>query len=191
MSDLQNDLQTIADRHASQSGGDFDTVLRTATTRRRRRFAGVSAVACAVLAVGGIAAVSPWQHDPADVPVAAGPTLDPKYAGTMTITPSTAAPDAEIRLTFPADNGRGVGFSLADPSDETKALYYLTAPRSPNGKPFWKSAADNQGGGWRAIGISGPGPDRLVVPTTIADGTYLLCTEMSNPKACALLTVAR
>jgi hypothetical protein len=191
MSDLKNDLQTIADRHADQSGGDFDTVLRTATSRRRRRFAGVSAVACAVLAVGAITTLSPWQNDAVKVPIAAGPTLDPKYAGTMTITPSTAAPDAEIGLTYPAGYGRGVAFSIADPADEKKILYYLGSPTNPRSKPSWWSAADSEGRGWRSIGINGPGPDRLVVPTTIADGTYLLCTANAATKACALLTVAR
>lgn len=195
MNDLKHDLQSIADRHADQAGGDFDTVLRTATTRGRRRVAGISAVACAVLAVGAIATLSPWQKDaapgPSQPPVAAKPTLDPKYQGTMTITPAAAAPGAQIRLTYPAGYERGIAFSLADPADEKKLSYYLTAGREKS-KPGWWSATDTGSGrGWPDIGIVGPGPDRLVVPDTAADGTYLLCTANAATKACALLTVAR
>lgn len=190
MSDLRNDLQSIADRHAEQSGGDFDTVLRTATSRGRRRIATLSAAACAVLAVGAIATLSPWQNDEPQVPVASRPTLDPKYAGTMTITPATVAPGAQIGLTYPAHYGRGIAFSLADPADEKKVSYYLSAGLRGS-KPAWWSAADSAGRGWVDIGINGPGPDRLVVPDTAADGTYLLCTANATKKACALLTVAR
>ncbi|MEU4392035.1 hypothetical protein [Kribbella sp. NPDC023855] len=192
MNDLKHDLQSIADRHANQAGGDFDTVLRTATGRRRRRVAGISAVACAVLAVGAIATLSPWQND-TEVPVASTPTpkptLDPKFQGTMTITPATAAPGAEIALTYPAGYGRGIGFELAQPGDG-KPLYYLIAGRGAK-KPTWRSVANAEGLVIPDIGIQGPGPDRLVVPDTAADGTYLLCTSNASDKACALLTVAR
>lgn len=191
MSDLKDDLQTIADRHAQQSGGDFETVLRTATSRRRRRFAGASAAACAVLAVGAVATLTPWQNDGAPAPVASKPTLDPKYEGMMTITPATAAPGAEIGLTFPdADYIRGVAFTLASPADG-KLLYYLFNGRR-GGKSTWSSATDPNGKRPSIeVGIRGHGPDRLVVPDTAADGTYLLCTSQVRDKACALLTVAR
>jgi hypothetical protein len=165
------------------------------TSGRRRRFAGFSAVACAVLAVGAIAALTPWQDD-SSAPVApgptlaAGPTLDPKYAGTMIITPATAAPGAEIDLTFPdAEYVRGVPFTLASPADG-KVLYYLFNGRP--GKSTWSSAADPNGQRPSSeAGIKGHGPDRLVVPDTAADGTYLLCTVDVRDEACALLTVAR
>jgi len=188
MSDLKNDLQTIADRHAQQSGGDFDAVLRTATSRRRRRVAGLSAVACAVLAVGAIATLSPWQNDGAPAPVASKPTLDPKYAGTMTITPATAAPGKEIDLTFPEGYSRGVGFTIGDPVGGS-VQYYLIAGRKGS-KPAWSSATDPNGP--RAvIEVALSGPARVVVPDTAADGSYLLCTDNVSDKACALLTVAR
>ncbi|WP_433011654.1 hypothetical protein [Kribbella sp. CA-294648] len=192
MNDLKNDLQTIADRHANQAGGDFDTVLRTATTRGRRRVAGISAVACAVLAVGAIATLSPWQND-AEVPVATPtptpkPTLDPKYQGTMTITPATAAPGKEIELSFPEEYLRGVGFTIGDPVGGSVQYYLISARKGE--KPTWSSATDPNGP--RAVTDIGVyGPARVVVPDTAADGTYLLCTDNARPKACALLTVAR
>jgi hypothetical protein len=187
MSDLKNDLQTIADRHAQQSGGDFETVLRTATSRRRRRFVGVSAAACAVVAVGAIATLTPWQNADDQAPVASKPTLDPKYAGMMTITPATAAPGAQIGLTYPKGYLRGLGFTLAEP-DGGKLLYYLAAGHAGS-KPTWKAAGGDTIGG-PDLGIVGAGPDLLVVPDTAADGTYLLCTSGTRVQACALLTVA-
>jgi hypothetical protein len=188
MTDLKQELTALAERRAGESVGDFTSVLTTATTRRRRRVGGWSAAACIALAVAGVVSLAPWQtHDGAPAPVATRPTLDPKYEGMMTITPATAAPGQEIRLTFPADYFRGVGFSLARPADQ-EVLYYLTSGRG--GKPAWFSA-DDSAGGWPDVGIHGPGPDRVVVPTTAADGTYLLCTANAATQACALLTVAR
>lgn len=181
MSDLKEDLQDLADRHALQSGGDFATILRTATTRRRRRLGALTATACAVLAVGAIAAFAPRQNDGA-------PAVDPKPESMMTITPSTAKPGAQIELTYPPDYSRGIAFSLAQ--QDGKVLFYL---RAAFGKepPSW-SGIDGVGlGGLYDVGINGPGPDRLTVPTTATDGTYLLCTDNALLKACALLTVAR
>jgi len=189
MTDLKNDLQTIADRHAQQSGGDFDTVLRTATSRRRRRFAGIAAAACAVVAVGAIATLTPWQNGDNQVPVASKPTLDPKYAGSMTITPATAAPGAQIGLTYPQGFGRGIGFTLARAADGQQ-IYDLSAGHG-TGKPGWWRVDSTNKHITPAIGVTGPGPDLLVVPDEAADGTYLLCTANAVTKACALLTVAR
>jgi hypothetical protein len=140
MTDLKQDLQSIADRHAEQADGDFDSVLRTATTRGRRRIAVGLAAACAVLVVGGIATLAPWQDDslPAPAPVATGPTLDPKYRGTMTITPATAKPGAQIGLRYPEGYERGLEFTLAEPASG-KLLFYLapaTPARSPGGRPW-------------------------------------------------------
>jgi hypothetical protein len=181
MSDLKEDLHDLADRHALQSGGDFDTVLRTATTRRRRRIGALTATACAVVAVGVIAMLSPPQNDGA-------PALDPKYAGTMTITPSTAKPGAEIELTYPAGYSRGIAFSLAHP--DGTGLYTLTAAFR-SAPPTWWHVGETGKTALVDVGIQGPGPDRLVVPDAAADGTYLLCTANASVKACALLTVAR
>jgi len=36
MPDLQEDLQALADRKASESAGDFDSVLTAARSRKRR-----------------------------------------------------------------------------------------------------------------------------------------------------------
>jgi hypothetical protein len=189
MTDLKQDLQSIADRHAEQAAGDFDSVLRTATSRGRRRIAAVLAAACAVLVVGGIATLASWQDDslPAPAPVATGPTLDPKYRGTMTITPATARPGAQIGLTYPEGYERGLQFALFD-ADSGKQLYYLATGWAGT-KPRWRPVGGDTLGG-PDVGIKGPGPDILVVPTT-ASGTYLLCTDNTSKRACALLTVAR
>jgi hypothetical protein len=148
------------------------------------------AAACAVLVVGGIATLAPWQDDslPAPAPVATGPTLDPKYAGTMTITPATAKPGAQIGLTYPEGYERGLTFTLAEPVSG-KLLFYLAAGHAGT-KPRWKAVGGDTLGG-PDVGTFKSSPDYLVVPDTAVDGTYLLCTDNSIKKACALLTVAR
>jgi hypothetical protein len=43
--------------------------------------------------------------------------------------------------------------------------------------------------GWEQVGISGGGPDRVIVPESASPGDYLLCTANVLDEACALLTV--
>ncbi|TCM51309.1 hypothetical protein [Kribbella sp. VKM Ac-2568] len=201
MADLAQDLRTLADHHAEQATGDFPAVLAGAGARRRQRFRWSAAVSVA-LAVAAVAALSPWSAtDGTQDPVINTPTLDPRWAGTMTITPATAHPGQEISLTFPPKSFRGLAFTISDATDRSKVLYYLSSDRyagpTNNGvpvppRPGWWKAGD-PGGGWRAIGVNGPGPDHLIVPTTITDGTYLLCImeDRAVADACALLTVKR
>jgi len=154
------------------------------------KIAVVSAAACAVLVGGAIATLTLWQRE-SPAPAVTGPTLDPKYAGRMGVTPATAKPGQRIGATFTDPEFiRGVAFTLASATDG-KVLYYIFRGRGE--KPTWSSATDPNGlrpGG--GAGVRGHGPDNLVVPDTAADGTYLLCThETKEDQACALLTVAR
>lgn len=37
--------------------------------------------------------------------------------------------------------------------------------------------------------VSGPGPDRVLIPAELQPGRYVLCTANSRPEACAVLNV--
>lgn len=189
MPDLKQELQALADRRSAESSADFDTVLTTAASRRHRRTAGWSAAAAAVVAVAVVAVLAPWNH----TGTAPATTETPRHPGGVTITPATARPGATVALTFPEESSRGIAFQLAKTSEPTKVLYYLTSDWGRGGggdyTPRWWDAGDS--GGWVDVGISGPGPDHVVVPDTAADGAYLLCTANALEQVCGLLTVRR
>jgi hypothetical protein len=121
------------------------------------------------------------------------PSLASDMRGTMTVAPSSATPGQEVALRFPADSQRGIAFSLAQWSeDQWDEAYYLTSDwgRSDDYTPAWWPVEGSEDRGWVQVGISGPGPDRVLVPETAPPGDYLLCTANALEKACALLRVA-
>lgn len=121
------------------------------------------------------------------------PSLDPDLKGTMTVAPASATPGQEVALRFPSDSQRGIAFSLARWSkDQWDETYYLTSAWGTSGNytPTWWTVDDNEDRGWEQVGVSGPGPDRVLVPETATPGDYLLCTANALEEACALLTVA-
>ena len=120
------------------------------------------------------------------------PALDAQWRGTMTVTPSTAAPGQRVALRFRSKEVRGIAFSLSSWGEEGWTVaYYLTSDWGSPGshRPHWSSVEDSEGLAWPDVGIGGPGPDHVIVPDNAPAGTYLLCTANSAEEACALLTV--
>lgn len=120
------------------------------------------------------------------------PTFDATWRGTMTVTPATATRGQRLALRFGSEEVRGIAFSLSEWGEEGWTVaYYLTSDwGSPVGHtPEWWSVEDAEGRGWVDVGISGPGPDHVIVPDSAPPGDYLLCTANSADEACALLNV--
>lgn len=118
--------------------------------------------------------------------------LDPKWRGTMDVSPSEAAPGQTVALTFPPGHQdvRGVAFSLSEwTAEEWKVTHYLTSGTHPSTEPSWWSVEDAEGRGWNDVGVSGAGPDRVVVPDTATEGTHLLCTANARDEKCTLIEV--
>jgi hypothetical protein len=181
--DLKQELQSLANRRSAESRADFDAVLTTAGSRRRRRTVAGATAAAAVVAVAAVVTVVPWNHgDPA-------PATTPQLP--VTVTPATARPGATVALTFTGTAGRGIAFKLAKETEPDKVLYYLTSDWGGRGQhtPTWWPAGGR--GGWEDVGLSGPGPDRVIVPDTAEDGTYLVCTANALTELCGQLTVRR
>ncbi len=110
----------------------------------------------------------------------------------MTVTPATAAPGERVALRFRSTEVRGIAFSLAawDDGGWTEAFYLTSDWGTPDShRPTWWSVEDSDGRGWEDVGVSGPGPDHVIVPEEAAAGDYLLCTANSVDEACAILTV--
>jgi hypothetical protein len=129
------------------------------------------------------------------------PTVDAKWRGSMTITPAAASPRQRIALRFPESSFRGLRFSLAAWNGQGWELRYYLLSVTPASEsyglrgsggpaPGWWRVEDDGGRGWPAIGISGPGPDFVMIPNTASPGAYRLCTaNASSSEACALVTV--
>ena len=122
-----------------------------------------------------------------------GPSLDPGLEGTMTLAPASATPGQEVALRFPSDSERGIAFSLAQRREgQWDETYYLTSDWGTSGDyaPTWWTVEESENRGWQQVLVSGPGPDRVLVPETASPGDYRLCTANAVDGACALLTVS-
>ncbi len=141
--------------------------------------------------VSGGSVTGPDRPDTVDTTMS--PTLDAKWRGSMTITPTAATPGQRIALRFPDHFSRGVAFSLAAWKGESwEVQYYLTSgPGSGSPAPEWWSVEDSEGHGWPDVGIGGPGPDYVMIPNTAPSGTYRLCTANARDQACELLTIGK
>jgi hypothetical protein len=155
------------------------------------RLLAVGVLATSVL-VGGCTEPSTVGDEGNESPSPAAPTLDPEWGDSMTVTPATASPGQRVALRFSPPMARGTAFSLAGWGEEGWTVaYHLTSDwGSPGGHdPDWWSVEDSEGRGWVDVGIGGPGPDHVVVPSSARAGEYLLCTANAADEACALVVV--
>jgi hypothetical protein len=200
--DLQEDLRALADRRAAEAGGDFDSVLTTARTRKRRRAAGLTVIGAAAV-VGAVAIVPTLLPASGDAPTAGSPvptnavvppkveTLPPAQpapkAGALGLTSTVTKAGGQFIATFPDQQVRAATFTLASASKPDVALYTLVA-KIP-GDPTTPYAVRMTGEfGMEAPSYSGPGPYTLVMPKGLPSGSYQVCT-LSGSLLCGLVTV--
>ncbi|RZT12703.1 hypothetical protein EV649_7068 [Kribbella sp. VKM Ac-2569] len=205
MPDLQEDLQALADRRAAESAGDFDSVLTTAKTRKRRRTAGLTVIGAA--AVVGAVAIVPTLRPATNTPVADSPVPTNKVAppsvesvtsapplqkagalGLKSLKSVTTLAGGEFVASFPDKQVRAVTFSLSSASKPEVALYTLVA-KVP-GDPTTPYAIRMTGEAGIAIpSYSGAGPYTLAMPKGLPSGSYRVCT-LSGSLLCGLVTVS-
>ena len=109
----------------------------------------------------------------------------------MTVTPDVAAPGDHVELTFPEQTERGVAFVLERAAGESwSTTHFLTSSTDGYGSaPTAVSVDAAEGYAWEDIGIGGPGPDRLVIPTDAVPGPYRICTANALENFCGEITV--
>jgi hypothetical protein len=182
MPELEEALRSLADQKAGEANGDFDVVVAKAKSRRRTR--SWSAVAAAAVAVCVVAVLAPWQHGTPPQPATTPSVVKP--ANPIVVTPESAKPGQLVALTFPQSSPRGIAFQISSESDPGRVLYYLTSDWGTSGhQPTWGTP------GGPDVGISGPGPDHVIIPDPLPDGRYRLCTGNALVQVCGLLVVAR
>ncbi|MGW6199856.1 hypothetical protein ACWF0M_27150 [Kribbella sp. NPDC055110] len=205
MPDLQDDLQALADRRAAESAGDFDSVLTTAKTRKRRRTAGLTVIGAAAV-VGAVAIVPTLRPAANNTPVADSPVptnaVVPPSVESVPSAPAvqkagplglksaatiTSVTGGQFVASFPDKQVRGVTFSLASASKPDVALYTLIA-KIP-GDPTTPYAVRMTGEmGMEVPSYTGAGPYTLAMPKNLPSGSYRVCT-LSGSLLCGLVTV--
>ena len=178
---------------------------------RRRRLA-TAAVTVIIVGGAGAASVSSLWHgtDRADVDqqvatdgapvndsngrVNDGPTgsvLERSEFGGMSVDDVPYTPGEIIRITWPPERRRGIGYTLDVWSDGNWQPAYGLRATTVDGQStipseWWPVSSS---GAVFDIGLRGPGPDLATLPDTAIPGTYRLCTSNSRRPACTTLEI--
>jgi len=120
----------------------------------------------------------PWPIDPDAVD-------DPAR---MVIDPRTASPGEVIEIRFPAGGDRGILFALDEREDATweRRAYLLSDANGGNPAAY---DIDDDDMMVEMVGISGPGPDRVILPDISAAGDYRICTASAVENVCARIKI--
>ena len=110
--------------------------------------------------------------------------------GTFQISPPNPQPGTNFEATFDPDNERGGYFTLERWSgSEWLDAAFLLESDANGGSPTW-APIDAE---FEVLdyGVSGPGPDGLVMPDVIDAGIWRLCTANAAEDGCTHMRVAR
>ncbi|HEX2765897.1 MAG TPA: hypothetical protein VHR55_04575 [Candidatus Limnocylindria bacterium] len=119
----------------------------------------------------------PWPVDPSAI-------ADPAR---MVVEPPTAIAGDEVKLHFPEGGDRGVLFALDAPSGGTWERRAYLLSDANGGEPTAHGAGEEMI--VEMVGIAGPGPDTVVLPSAIAPGAYRICTANAAQNLCAPITI--
>ena len=122
--------------------------------------------------------------------------LDPASEGSMTLTPSTAAPGARIKVSYPTTAARGSTLLMMEVGVAECHLDYVLSTDVDG--PRWKAIDQQHGNVGVGSILRSLSSHPAVVPDVAEPGVYRLCGMAELPsetdnhaqaQACALLTV--
>jgi len=105
--------------------------------------------------------------------------------------PAVVPPGAIVALNFPQETTRGVLFVLEERVGDSWAHRYDLLSDGPG--PEWQRSWHVAGAEAivvPAIGVGGPGPDRVPIPETASPGDYRICTGNAGDNFCAQIEIA-
>jgi hypothetical protein len=106
----------------------------------------------------------------------------------MVVEPSRAKPGEIVSLTYPDGLDRGILYAIdARSANEWRRASMLISDAA-GGRPMWFEA-DDESVAVEAIGIAGPGPDRVPIPETLEPGEYRICTANAGENVCTPIDV--
>jgi hypothetical protein len=100
----------------------------------------------------------------------------------------TAAPGDVIELSFRDEVVRGILYVLEEEVGDTWVYRYYTTVWPEDGEPSAFQAAEDDVE-VPAIGISGPGPDRVIIPPNATPGTWRICTGNAGENVCVRIEI--
>ena len=128
------------------------------------------------------------------LPAAAGTPFDSTAVfrpASMVADRETAAPDDTVELTFPGEMVRGILYVLEQEVGNTWVYRYglMSSGEAVGGPGEWFVAGEEEEVGVPAIGITGPGPDRVVIPPDATPGTWRVCTADAGENVCVRIEI--
>jgi hypothetical protein len=143
-------------------------------------------LALAVLAVAtGCAEVIPGVGTPHDATAVFRPA-------SMVADRETAAPGDVVELRFPDEMVRGILFVLEEEVGNRWVYRYglMSSGDAGGGPGSWFVAGEEEDVGVPAIGVLGPGPDRVTIPPDASPGTWRICTGNAAENVCVRIEIA-
>ena len=141
-----------------------------------------------VLVAGLVACANEGSDDepaPTGGPYDASAELRPDL---LELEPDEVRPGATIRMHYPEETPRGVGYVLEEEVEGTWQLrYFLTAAEHSGASPSWSNVRGGNGPVWPDVGVTGPGPNWIQIPHRAEPGTYRVCTANAGDEFCARL----
>jgi len=141
-----------------------------------------------VVAVSASALLSACVRLP--VPDASRPVVDPNAQmrpEVMLVEPAHARPGEIVAVTFTAPTGRGVLYAIEHETDSGWQRLHLMVAAVNGGEPTWFEAGEDPIVG--AVGVDGPGPDRIPIPDVVPPGDYRICTANAGDNICTPIEV--
>ena len=129
-----------------------------------------------------------------------GSATDPTGVSPDISTPITERDSGEMSSDVDVvERGHEVNLSFAGSLAELRGGYFLLiaesgervaglwSDRNEEGVPGFTLDLDNFE--ILAFGVTGPGPDRVLIPEEIEPGQYQICTANSDPESCVAVTI--
>ena len=104
--------------------------------------------------------------------------------------PTATSPNGVVSLTFPRNSERGVLFVLERRADDSWAhMFDLLSDGPGEGWQRTWHSVDASPMGVPAIGVGGPGPDRVLIPETVEPSEYRICTGNAGENFCTPIEI--
>lgn len=161
-------------------------LLLVRTTRLRIAAVGVTTL------VAFVSGCDSSRGDPDPTTATSGPydTTAEIKPELITVQPSSVQAGDSVSVFFPDERMRGIHFVLeSGTGDGWNLVYHLVSDWGAGREPRNYPAGSMEGFAVESVGISGGGPDVVLIPPEAAAGAYRICTGNSRPNICALLTV--
>jgi hypothetical protein len=106
----------------------------------------------------------------------------------MRAEPTTVRPGELVEITFPQGWGRGILYSIEARAGDGWERRYLMISNANGANPIWFTP-DDDSIAVAAVGIEGPGPDRVPIPEPLDPGDYRICTANAGENVCVAIEV--